>query len=132
MTADPDEARRTDELEFQRTSTEFLERLEAVRAVEVRKAALPQGDPDRAILAVRVEALTIELLAWSRYQSRLADAQAGEPPPPRGPDVVLADWRAAVRRLEEASVVTSGHADDVARLNSEYRRSIEARDRTAT
>jgi|SRR5690349_3359803 hypothetical protein len=122
-----DNERNRDETEFQQASAEFLERLEAVRAVEVRKAALAPGDADRPVLARRVEALTIELLTWSRYQTRLADAQAVEPTAPRAATVVLAEWRAAIRRLEEASVATNAHADEVARLHAEYQRNIEER-----
>jgi hypothetical protein len=116
-----------DEAEFQHASAEFLERLEAVRSVEIRKAALPAGDSDRPELARRVEALSIELVAWSRYQTRLADAQAAEPPTPRDPRVVLGAWRAAVHRLEESSVATNSFADEVSRLHAEYQRSIEER-----
>jgi hypothetical protein len=46
---------------------------------------------------------------------------------PRAAPVVLAAWRAAIRRLEEASVTTNTHADEVARLHAEYQRYIEDR-----
>ena len=123
-----EEVETTDESEFQRASAEFMRRLEAVGSVELSKAALPPGDPDRTELAHRVEALTIELLTWSRYQSRLAETQAHDLPEPRSPQVVLDEWRSAVRRLEESSVATNTHADEVARLHGEYQRAIEQRD----
>jgi hypothetical protein len=123
-----EEVEATDESEFQRASEEFMRRLEAVGAVEARKAALPPRDPDRPELAHRVEALTIELLTWSRYQSRLAETQAHELQDPRSPQVVLDDWRSAIRRLEESSVATNAHADEVARLHAEYQRAIERRE----
>ena len=46
----------------------------------------------------------------------------------RAPKVVLEEWRAAVRRLEESSVQANAHADEVARLHAEYQRAIEERD----
>lgn len=125
MTAD--DIRSVDEAEFQRASAEFLDRLENVRGVEVAKNELPPGHPERPVLARRVEAMVIELLALGRYQTRLAEAQAIDPTPPRPAHVVLAEWRAAVRRLEGSSIVTSEHASEVSRLHAEYQRSIEAR-----
>jgi hypothetical protein len=128
MTTARDDVQATEEAEFQRASAEFMRRLEAVGAVETRKAALPAGHPDRPELAHRVEALAIELLTWSRYQSRLAEAQAHDLREPRAPKVVLDEWRAAVRRLEESSVQANTHADEVARLHAEYQRAVEQRD----
>jgi hypothetical protein len=118
----------TDEAEFQRASAEFMRRLEAVGAVERSKAALPPGHPDRPDLAHRVEALAIELLTWSRYQSRLAETQAHDIQDPRSPSVVLEEWRSAVRRLEQSSVATNAQADEVARLHAEYQRAVAQRD----
>lgn len=123
-----EEVQATEEEEFQRASAEFMRRLEAIGAVETAKAALPPGDPARTELAHRVEALTIELLTWSRYQSRLAETQAHDLQDPRSPHVVLGEWRSAVRRLEESSVAANAHADEVARLYAEYQRAVEARD----
>ena len=128
MTTREEDVETTDESEFQRASAEFMRRLEAVGAVETRKAALPPRDPDRPELAHRVEALTIELLTWSRYQSRLAETQARDLQDPRSARVVLDEWRSAVRRLEESSVATNARADEVARLHAEYQRAIEQRD----
>ncbi len=113
---------------FQQASAEFMRRLEAVGAVETAKAALPPGDPARTELAHRVEALTIELLTWSRYQSRLAETQAHDVRDPRSPQVVIGEWRSAVRRLEESSVAANAQADEVARLHAEYQRAVESRD----
>jgi hypothetical protein len=117
----------TEEDEFQQASAEFMRRLEAIAGAETRKAALPPGDPRRPDLAHRVEALTVELLTWSRYQSRLAEAQARDRQEPRSPQVVLAEWRAAVRRLEASSVAANEHADEVARLHEEYQRAADQR-----
>ena len=114
--------------EFQRASAEFMRRLEAIGAVETRKAALPPRDPDRTELAHNVEAMTLELLTWSRYQSRLAETQEHDVETTRAPQVVLEEWRAAVRRLEESSVTTNERADEVARLHAEYQRAVDQRE----
>ncbi len=129
MSTHDQDASDLDETEFQRASAEFLERLEAVRSVESRKASLPPRDPERPGLAHRVEEMVIEILALSKYQSRLAEAQSRDVPAHRSPSVVLAEWRAAVRRLEASSVATSQDADEVARLHAEYDRATEARRR---
>jgi hypothetical protein len=122
-----EEVQEREEEEFQRASAEFMRRLEAIGATETTKAALPPGDPQRPELAHRVEALAVELLTWSRYQSRLAEAQARDRQEPRSPQVVLAEWRAAVRRLEASSVAANEHADEVARLHDEYQRAADQR-----
>jgi hypothetical protein len=132
MTLADDRAHDIDEAEFQRASTEFLGRLEALRAVETAKAMLPVGHPERPVLARRVEGMVIELLTLGRYQTRLAEAQAVEPAAPRPAHLVLAEWRAAIRRLEGSSIVTSGHADEVARLHAEYQRTVEERIRRSS
>lgn len=117
-----------EESEFQHASAEFMRRLEAIGAVETRKAALPPGDPDRTELAHNVEAMTLELLTWSRYQSRLAETQEHDVQTTRAPQVVLEEWRSAVRRLEESSVTTNERADEVARLHAEYQRAVDQRE----
>ena len=72
------------ELELQRLSSEFLSQMEQVRSLEEQKRELPPGDERRPELAARIEAMTMELLGLSEYQSRLAAAQLTRSKRPSG------------------------------------------------
>ena len=124
---------------LRRASDEFMQRLDRLYELESRKRDLP---PDRAEfirLAREIEDLSRGLLYASGVQVELAeevhaDIKQGETvidqpirdtPPRRDAVAVLADWRAAERRLAAAGAGTDDERaarEDIDRLREEYRR----------
>jgi hypothetical protein len=114
------------ELELQRSSGEFLERVNAMRELEMEKRALPAADPRRPELASRIEGMALDLMGRSQYQTRLTEAQAERIPAPVRPlHVVLTDWREAERRLKDAHEAVWRTAGESRRFGEEYQRNLE-------
>lgn len=124
--------------ELRLTSDSFLARVERLQALEVQKRELPPNES--AALAHEVEALTREVLDWAERQTKLADEAATTSTerqpiaiiPPRPLHDVLAEWRAAERRLatEQPGTATFESARaDVDRLRDEYARAYSAQSR---
>ena len=113
------------EAELQRSSQEFLNALDALRLMEQEKRALEPGDPLRLGLAIDIEELALGVLGRSQYQTRLTAEQSdGTAVLPRHAHVALQDWRAAERRLRDASLVARRAALESVRFQEEYRRSV--------
>jgi hypothetical protein len=129
---------------FQRAATlrqasdTLLQRLDRLHELETRKRELLPGHPEFVRLAREIEDLSRALLHASGVQVELADKvsadlKAGntaanvpirETPPKRDAVRVLADWRAAERRLAAArpgSAEEHAARRDVDRLRLEYR-----------
>ena len=124
---------------LRRASDTFMQRLDRLFELETRKRELQPGTPEFVRLAREVEDLSRALLATSGQQVDLAeevhaDIKAGdasvdipirETPPKRDAVGVLAEWRAAERRLAAASAGSRDESEartDVERLRVEYRR----------
>jgi hypothetical protein len=123
---------------LRQASDQLMQRLDRLYELETRKRELPPDRPEFIRLAREIEDLSRALLYSSGVQVELAedvhaDVKAGdadanlpirETPPKRDAVHVLADWRAAERRLAAA---TAGSLDeteartDVERLRGEYR-----------
>jgi hypothetical protein len=115
-------------------SDSLLATLDELYALEEEKRTVEPGTERFVTLAGRVESLAEALLGHSRQQERLARASEGEDAPetrrideipPRAIHLVLAEWRAAERRLEAAdpeSEMADMAAADIRRLRDEYRR----------
>lgn len=124
------------EQELRLASDNFLARVDRLAALEEQKRELPPDET--AALAHEVETLTREVLEWARRQTELAETVArsldssGQPistTPPRALPVVLADWRAAERRLQDEKPATAAWESaraDVDRLRDEYARAYQA------
>jgi hypothetical protein len=124
-----DDASADMEAEFQRASGEFLRRLDHVRQLEVDKRATSPGDPRRPDLASHIEILVRELLTHSQYQTRLTEAQQGMDPVTRPTHVILAEWRAAEREVEQAHTALREATGRSSVQQRQYQRSIEDRSR---
>lgn len=126
------------------TSDALLRDLEVLAAIEEEKRDLQPGDARRVELATRIQEIASRLLATSARQTRLTEvgrsqAQAGattEPAPtinetPARPIAeILADWRAAERRLRAAEPGSAEAAEASAlsdHLREEYGRAHDAR-----
>src|SRR5262245_17345071 len=124
---------------LRRTSDEFLQRLDRLYELERRKRELPPDQPEFVRLAREIEDLSRGLLYSGSQQVDLAeevhslakrtDTPVEQPirdtPPRRDAVAVLADWRAAERRLAAARFGSPGEREaraDVDRLRAEYRR----------
>jgi hypothetical protein len=117
-------------------SDNFLTRVERLHALEEQKRELPPDET--AAMAHEVEALTREILEWAKRQTTLAEeaAQPGNDPGrpiaivgPRPLPTVLADWRAAERRMQDEQPGTATWESaraDVDRLRDEYARAYHA------
>jgi len=114
------------EAELKRSSAEFLERVDAIRALEAEKRELVPDDPRRPELARRIEAMAMDLFGRSQYQSHLISAQARQEPPPVRPlHLILADWQDADRRLRVAHELTRGATAEAKLFRDEYERNLE-------
>ena len=125
-----------DEAELRVASDNFLTRVERLHALEEQKRELPPVET--AELAREVELLTREILEWATRQTDLAESVAAgadadtrpiSTTPPRALNVVLAEWRAAERRLENEKPATAGWESaraDIDRLRDEYARAYHA------
>jgi hypothetical protein len=125
-----------DEEQLRVVSDNFLTRVERLHALEEQKRELPPIET--AELAREVELLTREILEWATRQTELAESVASKgdtdglpisTTPPRAINVVLAEWRAAERRLAEEAPATAAWESaraDVNRLRDEYARAYHA------
>ena len=125
--------------DLRRVSDEFVQRLDRLYELETRKRELRPDEPEFVRLAREVEDLSRALLFAGGQQVELAeevhaDVKNGETavdqairdtPPRRDAVIVLAEWRAAERRLMAAAAGSDDERDaraDVDRLREEYRR----------
>ena len=124
---------------LRRTSDDFIQRLDLLYELEMRKRELPPDDAEFVRLAREIEDIARALLHVGAQQVDLAeevhadikhgktviDQPIRETPPRRDAVAVLAEWRAAERRLTAAA---SGSDEEraakaeVDRLREEYRR----------
>ncbi len=127
------------------TSDAVLRDLEVLGAIETQKRTLDPGDPQLVELSERVEALAARLLASSSRQRKLTevsnakvDAGASSAPTaaiddtPRPIPDILAEWRAAERRLAAAEPGSAEALEAEAmteHLRLQYRRAHEAHKR---
>ena len=124
--------------DLRRTSDQLMARLDRLYELESRKRELPPDRPEFVRLAREVEDLSRALLFSSCEEVELAeqvhaDVKAGDmsadvpirdTPPKREAVSVLAEWRAAERRLAAAelgSVDERQAHEEVERLRAEYR-----------
>lgn len=125
--------------ELRQTSDLFMQRLDRLHDLESRKRELPPDEAEFVRLAREIEDLARALLHTGGQQVELAeevhheakrnhlavDQPIRDTPPRRDAVAVLADWRAAERRLSAAPVGSDDEAGaraDVERLRVEYRR----------
>jgi hypothetical protein len=128
-----------DESALRTTSDAFLARLDRLHDLEVEKRLLTPGSDRMVALAAEIEELVREVLSVANTQYELAeqsDPGAGLRPieavPPREAAEILADWRAAERRLTETAAGSADHdvaRADIDRLRQEYSRAFEQRSR---
>jgi len=138
MTDQPnlDDAQRAAEL--RQASDTLMQRLDRLYELESRKRELPPGKPEFVRLAREIEDLSRALLFSSGVQVELAEAihadvKAGdvdanlpirETPAKRDAVMVLAEWRAAERRLAAAPPGSAEELEarrEVERFRLEYR-----------
>ena len=117
----------------------FVQRLDRLQELEMRKRELPPDQPEFIRLAREVEDMARALLFAGGQQVELAEevhreAKAKEiaadqpirdTPPRRDAVAILADWRSGERRLaaaEPGSEEEGAARSDVERLRDEYRR----------
>jgi hypothetical protein len=125
--------------DLRRASDAFMHRLDRLHELESRKRELPPDQPEFIRVAREIEDLARALLFSGGQQVELAeevhreakandiaiDQSIRDTPPRRDAVAVLADWRAAERRLAGAtpgSEEESAAQADVDRLRDEYRR----------
>lgn len=125
--------------ELRRASDTLMQRLDRLYELETRKRELRPDRPEFIRLAREVEDMARALLSTSGVQVVLAeqvhaDVKTGdldanlpirETPPKRDAVAVLAEWRAAERRLAAAAPGSQDEGEaraDVERLRAEYRR----------
>jgi hypothetical protein len=122
-----------DEHELRVASDRFLARVVRLEALESRKRELQPGTEEMVAAAQEVETLVREILELARTQTSLADGATRDPDaadlppiavtPPRALPVILAEWRAAERRLAAEPPGTAAWESaraDVDRLRDEY------------
>ena len=124
---------------LRQTSDLFMQRLDRLQDLESRKRELAPDEAEFVRLAREIEDLARALLHTGGQQVELAevvhhqakrnrvtvDQPIRDTPPRRDAVAVLADWRAAERRLAAAapgSEDETGARADVERLREEYRR----------
>jgi hypothetical protein len=124
---------------LRRASDEFMQRLDRLYDLESRKRELPPDRPEFIRLAREIEDLSRALLFSGGRQVELAeevhaDIKNGETvvdqpirdtPARRDAVIILAEWRAAERRLASAEAGTpeeDSARSEVDRLREEYRR----------
>jgi hypothetical protein len=124
------------------TSDTLLADIESLEALEQKKRNLEPGDPRLLELAEAVEHIAGRLLGGSVRQRKLTETatelavQGSELAPdksiaetPRAIHLILADWRAAERRVRAAqpgSLEATTAARDVERFRDEYRAAHDA------
>ena len=124
--------------DLRRASDEFMQRLDRLYELETRKRELRPDEPEFVRLAREIEDLARALLFAGGQEVELAqevhaDVKNGETivdqpirdtPPRRDAVLVLAEWRAAERRLTAASAGSEEERaarGEVDRLRDEYR-----------
>jgi hypothetical protein len=127
----------TDESRLRTASDAFLARLDRLHELETEKRLLTPGSPRMVGLAGEIEDLVRDVLETAGTQLELAEKAQGtshmrpiEAVPPRDAPEILADWRAAERRLNEAGPGTAdedGARADIERLRAEYSRAFDRR-----
>lgn len=125
--------------DLRQTSDLFMQRLDRLHELESRKRELPPDEPEFVRLAREIEDLSRALLFTGGQQVELAEAVHHEAktndiaveqsirdtPPRRDAVSILAEWRAAERRLTAAAAGSDDEAEaraDTERLRDEYRR----------
>jgi len=132
------------EQDLRAASDGVLRALEQLEALENEKRTLKPESERFQNLAVEIERLAATVFAQTHAQKRLAKqsrsvvertgADIGpidQAEPARDLASVLADWRAAERRLSASTPQTAEHAlaqADVERLRDEYRRTYSSGD----
>jgi hypothetical protein len=125
--------------ELRQTSDLFMQRLDRLHRLESRKREVPPAEVEFLRLAREIEDLARALLESGSHQVELAeevhdqamrddfalDQPIRDTPPLRDPVAILAEWRAAERRLSPAAIGLKEDPvarADVERLRGEYRR----------
>jgi hypothetical protein len=125
--------------DLRRASDEFMQRLDRLHELETRKRELPPDQPEFVRLAREIEDLSrallysggkqVELAEEVHYEAKTNDHSIDQPirdtPPRRDAVMVLAEWRAAERRLAAAAPGSDDELEARAeseRLREEYRR----------
>lgn len=141
-----DSAQLENAADLRRASDLFVQRLDRLQELETRKRELPPDEPDFVRLAREIEDMArallyaggeqVELAETVHRESKQNDVANDQPirdtPPRRDTVIILAEWRAAERRLAAADI---GSADetaarsDVDRLREEYRQITAPTDR---
>jgi len=133
--------------ELRRASDDFMQRLDRLYELESRKRELPPDQPEFIRLAREIEDLSRGLLFAGGVQVEMAeevhadikqgatvvDQPIRETPAKRDAVAVLAEWRAAERRLATAAADTNEERAaraDVDRLREEYRQITTPTDTT--
>jgi hypothetical protein len=122
--------------EFRATTDQFLEIVDEVRALEMRKRAAGMGTPEFVEIAAKTADQARLAFRWAQMQLEMAHAAAnrlerGELPgnihlievTPRPIDTILAHWREAQLRLEIArpgSPEATAAVDDIEKFREEY------------
>ena len=124
---------------LRQASDEFIQRLDRLHDLETRKRELPPDEPEFVRLAREIEDLAQALLWSGSKQVELAEAVHHEAKtndvavdqsirdtsPRRDAVSILAEWRAAERRLSAAAPGSDDEQDakvETERLRDEYRR----------
>jgi hypothetical protein len=132
---------------LRRASDDFMQRLDRLYELESRKRELPPDQPEFIRLAREIEDLSRGLLFAGGVQVEMAeevhadikqgatvvDQPIRETPAKRDAVAVLAEWRAAERRLATAAADTNEERAaraDVDRLREEYRQITTPTDTT--
>ena len=140
MTEFPDQTPQLEHAaDLRQASDTFMQRLDRLHELETRKRELPPDEPEFVRLAREIEDLARALLYSGGQQVELAEAVHQEAkkndvavdqsirdtPPRRDAVSILAEWRAAERRLAAAPPESDEERDaraDTERLRSEYKR----------
>jgi hypothetical protein len=125
--------------ELERTSDVLLAQLSELEELERTKRDLPDGSKAQLRLTRQVEALARKVLRTAGDQTELVETISeigadgvGASATHREPHLILAEWRAAERALEQESPGKAGWETaraDVERLRAEYRRAFRTRDK---
>jgi hypothetical protein len=120
--------------QLQRTSDVLLAQLSELEDLEQQKRSLPDGSKAQLRLSRQVESLARKVLRVAGEQTEIvetiaemSDAATGSQSLPRESHLILADWRAAERALDEQTPGTPGWESartDVERLRAEYQRAF--------